>query len=173
MKAQRAGFTLIEMVVTIAIAGILAALAAPSFRDTIMNSRISSDASGLISDLALARSEAAKRGSAVSVCISSDGLTCTGTDWASGRLVFTDTGTVGTIDGTDTVLRVSGALTGNTLTSSDFTNTVTYAGTGVVAGFSSGTTGAFTVCRSGYIGRIISISVTGRVSTDKTGSNCS
>ena len=93
-------------------------------------------------------------------------------DWAGGRLVFTDTGTVGTIDGTDTVLRVSGALTGNTLTSSDFTNTVTYAGTGVVAGFSSGTTGAFTLCRSGYIGRIISISVTGRVSTDKTGSNC-
>lgn len=57
-----AGFTLIELMVTVAMLAILAALATPSFRELIEAQRLRDTSFGLVSDLTLARSEAIKRG---------------------------------------------------------------------------------------------------------------
>ena len=101
---------MVELVVTLAIAAILVTIAIPGFANLIKDNRLIAGTNQLVTTLAYARSEAVKRGTPVSVCASTDGSTCTGTDWNDGWLVFSDTGTAGTVDGTDTVLRVAEAL---------------------------------------------------------------
>jgi type IV fimbrial biogenesis protein FimT len=58
---RRGGFTLIEVIVVVALLGIVAAIAAPSFRSFIGTMNSKSAAFDLISDLTIARSEAIKR----------------------------------------------------------------------------------------------------------------
>ena len=76
---SHAGFTLVELVVTISIVGVLAALAAPAFRELIAGQRVQAAASDLYTGLVRARSEALKQN--VDVTISS---TAGSTNWASG-----------------------------------------------------------------------------------------
>ena len=61
-QTTSAGFTLIELMVTVAIVAVVASLAAPSFREMLAVQRVRSAAYSIISDLTLARSEAIKRG---------------------------------------------------------------------------------------------------------------
>lgn len=75
--ARQHGFTIIELMVTIAILGIMATLAAPSFRDTILSARVRSSASDLFDSVLLARSEAVKRNAVIEVVPSASG-------WAGG-----------------------------------------------------------------------------------------
>ncbi len=62
MVPQIKGFTLIELVVTVFIVGVLAAVAAPSFQSLIVGTRLSGEMNALIGALNVARSEAQKRG---------------------------------------------------------------------------------------------------------------
>lgn len=164
------GFTLIEMMMTIAIAAILVSLAVPSFQNLIVNNRLTTQANELVADLNVARSEAIKRGQRVSICPSNNATSCTATPWTDGRLIFVDGSTAGTVDGTDQILRSQPALTGNlSLASAGF------GGAAYIQYVSSGTTGSagtFTLCRSGFVGRVISVSATGRPSTQATGGLC-
>lgn len=159
------GFTLLELMITLSVAAILLTVAVPSFTTMIKNNRIAVQTNDLLADLALARGEAAKRGVRVGICISSNGTSCTGTNWALGRLIFTDGGTAGSIDGTDEILRVTSALQGTSvLASAGFTNAAYF------QYFPSGATdsaGTFKLCddRTGSFGRLITIAVTGRAIT--------
>lgn len=96
------GFTLLELMVTVAVAAILASLAAPSFRQYILNQRIKSASYDLISALSLARSEAITRNCNVSVVQ-------TGGSWVSGWVVTTDATSCG---GTATQLFTHEAFNG-------------------------------------------------------------
>lgn len=158
------GFTLIELMVTIAVLGILLALAAPSFQSTIRNNRIAAISNDLISALNLARSEAVKRGRQVTVCkVANPSATApacsTSGNWAAGWQVFVDEGTVGTVDGTDARIKIGQPSNANVTITADasLTNYVSY----LPSGFSS-TSGNWVVCMQG-IARTISISNTGRV----------
>ncbi|MBN8772197.1 MAG: GspH/FimT family pseudopilin, partial [Thiobacillus sp.] len=75
IDAKKRGFTLIELVVTLAVAGILLGIAIPNFQLFVMNNRMASQANDLITALNMARSEAVKRAANVMVC---SGTVCPG-----------------------------------------------------------------------------------------------
>lgn len=67
-----AGFTLIELMVTIAVAGVLLAVATPNLRTFLQNNRLSSAANDILRSFQIARSEAIKRQQNVVVCASAN-----------------------------------------------------------------------------------------------------
>ncbi len=100
------GFTLIELMIALAIGSTLVMLAAPSFSQATNSTLVTTQANNLITSLNLARSEAVKRGATVTVCASTDQATCAGTDWTAGWIVR--------LDSDNSVLRSQEAFTGNT-----------------------------------------------------------
>lgn len=92
------GFTVTELLIVLAIGAILAAVAVPSFRDTLRSTRQNSALGLLISDLNQARGEAIKRNARVLVCVrNAAGNDCgAGTVWSSGWVVCSDATTAGT-----------------------------------------------------------------------------
>lgn len=101
---QARGFTLIELMVAIAVAAIVLAIGLPSFQSSLRSNRVATTTNELLTSLALARSEAIRSTRSGSVCPSADGATC-GTDWTKGWLVFADRNSNGTLDADETVLK--------------------------------------------------------------------
>jgi type IV fimbrial biogenesis protein FimT len=111
---HNAGFTLVEMVITLAVVSILLAAAVPSVSAFIKNNRISSQMNSIITDLHFARSTAVSSGATIIICRSADPAasnpSCGGKQqvWTGGYLIFADDGThANTVydAGTDTLLR--------------------------------------------------------------------
>jgi type IV fimbrial biogenesis protein FimT len=83
------GFSLVELMIAIAILVILAGIGIPNFRDMILNNRIASQSNGMLGVLQMARSEAVTRRATITVCPSSDQTTCTAdTEWQDGVVVL-------------------------------------------------------------------------------------
>ena len=82
-KHNEMGFTLVELIVTMAIAAIILTQAVPSFSTMISNNRLTTQTNDLVADINLARSEAIKRGLRVILCRTANpnavAATCGGT----------------------------------------------------------------------------------------------
>lgn len=85
-SAKNSGFTLIELIVTVSLAGILMAVAIPSFVEAIKSNRLTTQTNEFMAALNLARSEAIKRG--VQVTIQRKGSTSGA--WEEGWRMFVD-----------------------------------------------------------------------------------
>jgi len=86
---RQSGFTAIELMVTVAIVAILAALALPSFQASLRSNRVATTTNEVLASLALARTEAIRGLGPAGVCPSADGNDCaTTTDWAGGWVVW-------------------------------------------------------------------------------------
>lgn len=98
-RSAHAGFTLMELMVVIAIAAILTGLAVPSFKAMIDRGQMREAATAFYSALSRARSEAIARNQPVRVCARDpaafDPPACAdGGDWADGWLVATTIGDI-------------------------------------------------------------------------------
>lgn len=67
MKYYSHGFTLIELIITLAVLGIILAFAVPAFNGVIENNRVTTRANTLLGAMNYARSEAVRRGEVVSL----------------------------------------------------------------------------------------------------------
>lgn len=160
MASKFTGFTLIELMVTIAVAAVLLTVAVPNFVVFLQNSRLVSQANELSGMLNFARSEAVKRSSVVRVCSRLNDATCAGgLIWDAGYLVFLDPDGNGTPDDAADVLRVRTAMEGN--------NTLRAGRAAIVFqanGFSAGSNTTFQICdaRGTASGRAVVINNQGR-----------
>ena len=85
-----AGFTILELLVTLAVASVLATVAVPNFAAMIRHNRAAAAVNGLHASLNYARHTAIVRNSYVVMCKSNDGIRCNHalSDWNSGWLIF-------------------------------------------------------------------------------------
>jgi type IV fimbrial biogenesis protein FimT len=174
MKSMRncSGFTVIELVVTVALVVILASIAVPAYTSMMTRNRMVAEINDLVGSLHFARSEAIKRGLDVVVCKSSDGNTCTTAgDWSQGWVIFQDTDSSQTRD----VSGCPGSPCEPLINAqSAFEGGDQFVGTGNPKdwvrfnrnGFSGNSFGTFTLCESGNDpkkARAIIVSRTGRI----------
>lgn len=165
------GFTLIELMITLAIVAIVLAIGVPSFQGMMRDNRLATQTNTFLAALNLARSEAIKRGRRVTLCKSASGATCEGGGgYQQGWIVFVDPNDNAVVDAGEMILRVEGAMPGNLSLTGNSTvqSYVSYVGDGtsrlVGGGFQAGT---LTLCAAPKARSIIINSV-GRVRVMET-----
>ena len=90
-KAGVRGFSLAEMMIVIAVIGVLAAIAFPSFTSVVNGGRLSGMTNELVASIQIARTEAIRRNVRAVVCPSANGTSCSGgSNWSAGWMVFFD-----------------------------------------------------------------------------------
>lgn len=173
------GFTLVELMITLAIAAIVLAIAIPSFNTQMMNSRSAALGEDFATAMNYARVEAVSRRARVSVCASDDRTNCNTTDWRAGFIAFvddvaSDTATPPVVN-TANILRVWQAVDERaviTVTQGGAASFVRFTGTGALARISANPAiinVAFTNCTNDAA-RTITVGMSGLVSVARA--NC-
>jgi type IV fimbrial biogenesis protein FimT len=167
---KQTGYTLGELLLTVAIGGILTGLAATAFPDLLKNNQMVGDVNSLVGHINLARSEAIKRNLPAALCQTNDSQAATpicnsvDANWDTGWLIFVD-------DDGDQTFDVGEFL----ISRGDPSGAVEMvAGMGELGfaadGFLSTGQVLFSLCDARGIdhGRQLSVSVTGRPEVSKT-----
>lgn len=168
------GFTLIELMITLGIAGILFGIALPNFSSVMLNAARTNVTNEFALAMTYARTEAVKRGMTVTVCSRSTDTACSaGANWDKGWLVFVDVNGNGSVDNpgvTDQILKVHEALPGNHSLRAGTLPRVSFKNTGFSPGFSD----TFRLCdiRGASQGKSIAVSLQGRLRTQTGTTAC-
>jgi len=171
-----AGFTLIELVVTLSILGVLVAAGLPSYYQWIASRQVANQAQFLADTLDLARSEAIKHGYRVSVCKSLDRRQCTTRGgWEAGWIMYVDENHDGDIDADEQVIRLEGpALDGITVHGNrpvaDFVSYTPLGHARLLSGALQ--MGTFVVCKPGQSALKVVLANSGRARIEKTADRC-
>ena len=77
------GFTMVELMITVAVMAIVAAIATPTMTAMINNGRVAGQTEELVSSLQLARAEAIRRNARVTVCAGTGGVCSGSATWGN------------------------------------------------------------------------------------------
>jgi len=170
------GFSLIELLMALAIFGVLLAIGPPAYSNWMAAQQLANQARFLAETLQRARSEAIKQGYRVNVCKSPDRVQCAehGT-WASGWLVYVDENRNGQVDHDELVLHREGAAQHGVTVSANhpLESYVSYTSLGHARLLNGALQmGTFVVCKSGQNALKVVLANSGRVRIDKTQEPC-
>jgi len=170
MKREK-GFTLLELLVTLAIASILLSVGVPGFRSVIMDTRLVRDSNQFVASINLARSSAVRFQRSATVCASANFNavlpTCSGSsDWSQGWVVWVDKDRDGAIDANE-ILSVQEPIDSVTTFSATSAALFSYD----ARGFGSSPADELMMCdnRSGETGRRIRVNAAGRTHVKQQG----
>ena len=100
------GFTLVELMVVIAVLAIALGVGIPAFNGIIQRNRLAASANEVVAAMQTARMEAIRRNRRAVLCPSTNGASCGGDNW--GRLVvFIDEDLSGDVNGNEEVVRAA------------------------------------------------------------------
>lgn len=116
---SEAGFTLVELMITLVVMAIVLAIAVPNLEGLGRDTRMTSATNSVVTALNHARSEAVTRADPVSVCASSDQESCTGNDdWTVGWISWHDADNDGAVDTGEKLLRVGDGVNNMSISTS-------------------------------------------------------
>ena len=175
MNKKNHGFTLIELIVTLAVVSILLLTGIPVLNQMTTSNRLVTQINSIAGSLSVARSESIKRGESITLCGSTDGATCDTSNWESGWIVFTDADNNAVLNSaTESMLKIVDQFSGGTtlrLSQSDSASIMRYRSDGSLRDQNSDATrtdkGTFTLCDSSASvtkAKAINVNPLGRVS---------
>ncbi|MEE9333248.1 MAG: GspH/FimT family pseudopilin [Granulosicoccaceae bacterium] len=175
-KLHQSGFTFIELLVTLVIAGTLVAIGLPSFGSLMERTKLTNTTNDYIYSLHKARSEAVKRVMGAGLCPSTNSMAVNaacddGSPYSSGWLVYADEDNSGVFNAGEEILhRIESRANGFTFTSPDvFVNQVYFDGLGNSVNVAdvpvSGTINI--TYAGGSLGRNVIVSANGRVISEE------
>jgi len=174
--ARARGFTLVELVIALGLAGLLAASAAPAFQDWIAAYQLANYAKHLAESMMHARTEAIRRAHRVNLCKSADREQCADLgSWEGGFLMYVDINHDGRIDAGEPVLGIEGhAPPGITIAANGpLDDYVSYTSIGHARMLSGALQmGTFTICKRGQRALHVVLANSGRVRTERTAVVC-
>lgn len=172
VKGKQQGFTIIELLVAVAIFAILAGIGVPSFVDYMANSRLTASTNELVAAMQYTRSESIRRNARVAICPSTDGASCSGANaWEAGWIIYTDANNNAMPDMPADIIRVQSALDGQLTISGNgsIDSYISFTGRGAPQTMGGATqSGTLSVCDDmgdGNSGRAIQLSASGRLKT--------
>lgn len=109
-RTHMAGFSLVELMVTLVVAAVVMGIAVPNFSGLVNSSRLTAQANELVTGIQLARSEAIRLNRQVAFCGSTDGASCVAAgDWSQWIVLRTDTNALLHSGNVNPALQVSAA----------------------------------------------------------------
>ncbi len=164
---------MMELLVTLVVVGVVVSMGAPHMADFINDMRLTATTNDMLSFFNYARSEAAKRGARVTICVSADQATCltSGTDWAVGAVAFVDADNDGQVDTTETVLRVLNPVPGGVRITAQTAFATNYYFYYRPSG-AANSQGTLRICRTGRMARDLSVTSVGRPMSQATTTVC-
>lgn len=174
-KQKHLGFTIIEMIITVALLAVMLGVAVPGFSSLFANNKLTEVSNRFLSSMIFARSEAINRNDSVSMCLLNDAGNGCDNDgrWEDGWMIWVDTNSSNTFNVGEEIA-VEAPLPNNYTLRADnnnFTNSITFSPAGDATGDVANGAELFRLCnpdKDDTTARVIHMNGVGRAWVNRT-----